>query len=65
LGWVKTRDPHSTEEALEKIIPKNYWIELNTLLVTFGQNICVPVSPFCSKCSVNKYCRKTGVTRSR
>lgn len=65
LGWVKTGDPHATEEALEGIIPKNHWIDLNTLLVTFGQNICVAVSPLCSKCYVNQYCRKIGVTRSR
>lgn len=65
LGWVNTKDPHATEEALEEIVPRNYWIELNTFLVTFGQNICVPISPFCSKCRVNKYCRKVGVTRSR
>ncbi len=65
LGWVKTEDPYATEEALKKIIPISYWIDLNTLLVTFGQNICVAVSPFCSRCDVNKYCRKIGVTRFR
>jgi len=65
LGWVKTDGPQATEEALEKIIPRNYWIKLNTILVGFGQNLCAPVSPFCSRCAVNKYCRKTGVSRSR
>jgi len=65
LGWVKTKDPYETEEALQKIIPKNYWIRLNTALVAFGQNVCVPISPFCSKCYANKYCRKVGVTKSR
>ncbi len=65
LGWVKTKDPYGTEMALQKIIPRNYWIRLNTLLVAFGQNLCVPVSPFCSRCSVNRYCRKIGVKRSR
>jgi endonuclease-3 len=65
LGWVKTKDPQATEEALEKIIPRNYWIKLNTVLVGFGQNLCVPVSPFCSKCYVNRYCRKIGVNKSR
>lgn len=65
LGWVKTKEPHATEEALQKLIPKSYWIRLNTVMVAFGQNLCVPVSPFCSRCYVNEYCRKIGVTRSR
>lgn len=65
LGWVKTKTPGATEEALKKIIPKNCWIDLNTLLVAFGQNICVPISPFCSKCYVYKFCKRVGLTRSR
>ncbi len=65
LGWVKTKDPHATEEALQEIIPKYYWIKLNTLLVAFGQNLCVPVSPFCSRCYVNNYCKRIGVNKSR
>jgi endonuclease-3 len=65
LGWVKTRRPDETEEALKKIVPRKYWIELNTLLVAFGQNICVPVSPFCSRCFVARSCRKAGVSRQR
>lgn len=65
LGWVKTREPHATEEALQKIIPRNCWIKLNTLLVAFGQNICVPISPFCSRCYVYRYCKKIGVDKFR
>jgi len=65
LGWVKTRNPEQTEIELEKIINKNYWIELNTVLVTFGQNICLPVSPYCRKCPVQESCFKIGVKRSR
>lgn len=65
LGWVNTGDPHRTEEALEKIIPKKLWIDLNTALVTFGQNICVPISPYCSRCYVRKLCRRVGVIKSR
>jgi len=65
LGWVKTKEPHQTEEALQKIIPKKHWIDLNTALVTFGQNICVPVSPRCSICYVRSLCKRVGVTRSR
>ncbi len=65
LGWVKTKTPEKTELELMKIIPKKYWHDLNNLLVAHGQNICVPVSPFCSKCYIKKYCPKIGVKRSR
>jgi len=65
LGWVKTKTPEKTEQALMKTIPKKYWHDLNNLLVTHGQNICVPVSPYCSKCSIRKYCPRIGVARSR
>jgi len=65
LGWVKTENPGQTELALQKIIPKRDWVELNTLLVTFGQNLCSPVSPFCNKCHVFKLCARKGVDKSR
>jgi endonuclease-3 len=65
LGWVRTIKPEQTEEALKKIIPKAYWIKLNTILVAFGQNICLPISPYCSKCYVNNFCRRIGVDRFR
>lgn len=65
LGLVKTKTPEKTQVGLEKIIPKKYWYDINELLVQFGQNVCVPVSPFCSKCPINKYCLRIGVKRSR
>lgn len=65
LGWVKTKTPEVTEEALKKIIPKRRWIDLNNFLVAFGQNICVPISPFCSKCDCFKLCKRRGVSRFR
>jgi endonuclease-3 len=65
LGWIRTRSPEDSEEALKKIIPRNYWIELNTILVTFGQNLCEPVSPFCSRCAVYGFCERRGVKKSR
>jgi len=65
LGWVKTKTPEKTEFELMKIIPKKYWHDLNNLLVTHGQNVCVPVSPFCSKCHVRKYCPRVGIVTSR
>ncbi|MDD5505506.1 MAG: endonuclease III [Candidatus Omnitrophica bacterium] len=65
LGWIKTNKPEETELDLQKIIPRSKWIELNTILVTFGQNLCFPVSPFCSKCSVYGLCKRRGVVKSR
>ena len=65
LGWVCTKTPYETENALENIVARKWWIKLNTILVAFGQNICLPVSPLCSKCSVKNYCRRIGVRKSR
>jgi len=65
LGWIKTKTPEETEKALMKIIPRKYWQMLNNNFVTFGQNICVPVSPYCSKCPVRKYCKRINVKHSR
>jgi endonuclease-3 len=65
LGYVKTKDADATERALREKLPKRYWIEFNDLLVTYGQNLCKPVSPFCSQCRIRKYCDRVGVGRSR
>lgn len=64
-GYIKTRNPHETEFALREILPKKYWLIINDLLVTYGQNRCAPVSPKCSECPLIKWCRRVGVTRSR
>ncbi len=65
LGFVKTKTPEETEQELMKKVPKKYWNKINDLLVAFGQTICKPVSPFCSKCPVSQYCEKVGVDRHR
>ena len=65
LGWVRTRTPEETEMALRARLPRRYWIGLNDLLVSFGQNVCVPLSPRCSTCPVRTFCRRVGVVRSR
>lgn len=65
LGYVKTKTPEQTEMALRKKLPKEYWMEYNDLLVTYGQNICKPISPFCSKCRIEEHCKKIGITSSR
>ncbi len=64
-GYVRTKTPEHTEEALRRKLPLRYWITFNDLLVPFGQNLCQPVSPFCSRCMIRKYCDRVGVLRSR
>jgi endonuclease-3 len=64
-GYVNTRDPDKTELALRAQLPPEYWISINSLLVTLGQNICTPTSPRCSACPIAAYCLRIGVTRSR
>jgi len=64
-GYVTTRTPHATEQALREKLPKKFWKELNGLLVTFGQNICKPTSPICSACTIAEFCEKVGVKKSR
>ena len=65
LGWVKTNNPDKTMYELMEIIPHKYWYDLNNLLVAHGQNICLTNSPFCSKCSIRKYCPRIGVLKAR
>ena len=65
LGWVETRHPDATEDALRRILPKRWWIPINETLVRHGQQICHPVSPKCSECPVHRECARVGVTRSR
>ncbi|MFH1112954.1 MAG: endonuclease III [Pseudomonadota bacterium] len=65
IGYVRTKTPEQTEMALREKLPPEYWIEYNDLLVTWGQNICRPISPFCSRCPVRRYCGQVGVERHR
>lgn len=64
-GYVQTKTPEQTETALRKKLPTDYWIVINNLLVSFGQNLCKPISPFCSQCKLKHYCDRTGVEVSR
>jgi endonuclease III len=65
LGFVRTSTPERTEWALRAKLPPRHWIGLNDLLVAYGQNVCQPVSPYCSRCRVRAHCRRVGVVRSR
>ncbi|MGC8765704.1 MAG: endonuclease III domain-containing protein [Brevinematia bacterium] len=65
LGFVTTKKPSETESELRKVIDKRWWKEYNRIMVAFGQKICHPVSPFCSKCPVEAFCPKMNVKISR
>jgi endonuclease-3 len=64
-GYVTTKTPDETEFRLREILPGKYWLRINDLLVTFGQNLCRPVSPFCSKCPLTGYCQRNNVLKNR
>lgn len=65
LGYVATKTPEATERELRSQLPPEYWIEINNLLVAFGQNHCYPVSPRCLSCRLYGVCERVGVTISR
>lgn len=64
-GYVETRTPEKTMEALAEVLPRRYWVEINKLLVPFGKNICTGARPKCSTCPVLDMCRQVGVTNPR
>lgn len=64
-GYVQTRTPEQTTEVLTEILPKEYSVEINQLLVPFGKHICTGALPRCSTCPVLEMCRQVGVTRHR
>lgn len=64
-GYVRATVPEGTREALEKVLPKKYWVEINRLLVPFGKHVCTGRLPKCSICPVLEYCRQVGVTAHR
>lgn len=64
-GYIKTKTPEESEQALRRVLPRRYWITYNDLLVPYGQNLCLPVSPLCSQCKLIPYCDRVGVTKSR
>ena len=64
-GYVRTTTPEQTEFALRRRLPRRHWIIFNDLLVTFGQHLCHPTSPWCSRCPLESLCPKLGVRHSR
>lgn len=65
LGWVVTRTPDATEQALRRSLPRRWWIPINETLVRHGQQVCKPISPICSACAVEARCARRGVGARR
>ena len=65
LGYVTSKTPEETEMALRAKLPHEYWIPINDYLVSFGQNLCLPTSPLCSRCPINPLCQKSNIPHSR
>jgi endonuclease-3 len=63
LGWVQTRTPEETEQALYKATSERWWPYINLYLVTWGQNVCRPIYPLCNACVIKPYCPQIGVER--
>ena len=64
-GFVQTKTPEKTMEALQEKLPGDYWIEINALLVPFGKHICTGVRPKCSTCPLLELCQQVGVTKHK
>jgi endonuclease-3 len=64
LGWVETRTPEQTEQALYRATDRRWWPLINLYLVTWGQNVCRPVYPMCGACALLRLCPRRGVTRT-
>ena len=58
LGYVKTKTPEETEFALREKLPLKHWMDINTLLVTHGQNVCKPQRPNCKECPISEWCKE-------
>ncbi len=56
LGWVSTKSPDETEQALYKATDRRWWPYINLYLVTWGQNVCRPVYPRCGHCVIRPHC---------
>ena len=63
LGWVRTKTPDETEQALYRAVARRFWPLVNLYLVTWGQNVCRPVYPLCGTCAIADLCPRLGVTR--
>ncbi|MDR1468786.1 MAG: endonuclease III [Spirochaetaceae bacterium] len=64
-GWLTSKSPDATELILRDILPREYWKPINAILVLYGQRVCKPISPICSRCVIAGHCARKGVGKSR
>lgn len=64
-GYVRAKTPEATMTALEAVLPRRYWLEINRLLVPFGKSVCTGTAPRCTGCPLCDICQKVGVTTHR
>jgi len=64
LGWVRTKTPEQTEQALYRVADRRWWPDINLYLVVWGQNVCRPIRPRCGACAISPYCPRVGVTEA-
>jgi len=60
-GYIKTKTPLETEMTLRQKLPLKYWLNFNSYLVAFGQNLCTPRKPKCEKCPIAEFCKRIGI----
>ena len=60
-GYVNTQNPLETEMALREKLPLKHWLNINSYVVAFGQNLCTPRKPRCSHCPISEFCSRLGV----
>ncbi|MDH7509324.1 MAG: endonuclease III [Methanomassiliicoccales archaeon] len=65
IGLVSTRTPGETEMELTRVVPRDLWKRINTVLIAFGKEICTPRNPNCSVCPINRYCDYFAEKRTR
>lgn len=65
IGLVHSKTPEETRIQLEALVPKEEWQELNSVMVGFGQRICLPVKPKCSSCIARDKCPSSGVVEKK
>ncbi len=65
LGWVRTKTPEQTEQALYRVADRRWWPDINLDLVIWGQNVCRPISPRCAACAISRWCPRVGVAPPR
>ena len=58
IGFSKQTEPEKIEKDLLKVVPKEYYYDVNHLLVWHGRKTCIARKPLCEKCPIKEYCNE-------